>query len=244
MSFKSASRPFVPMNNRGSNRGRTKQINKARSTKIGSGNTLRTFNPSQTFSLANSPVHKFRELWYPSATSMTVAGTNVAYTAATGSLTSTTTDARFSLYLQIGDSNNISATSAIYDQYRILEAKIHFFPQNTVSFYDGTDLVIERPVFTCVDYDDSSVPATDVIVMQFDNSTVHSPYKPFYVEFKPRVALPSGSGFANQSSQWIDMNNTTVQHYGMKGVFPSNGINHVVTWNIVAEVLYVLRSQR
>jgi hypothetical protein len=129
----------------------------------------------------------------------------------------------------------------MFDQYKIEEVRVWFFPQMAVN-YQGAAGAFSAPVYTAVDYDDSSVLSAFNNIFEYQNCEIHSPYKPFSVSLKPRIALPSGSGFKNEAAGWLDMADQTVQHYGLKGVFSQ--LSASTAWNIVAEYIVLLRSVR
>jgi hypothetical protein len=219
--------------------------NKPRKAGVTGPKTLAQFVSPQIKTLQSiSQVRAFREIYFPSATGMTVAGTGATYTAATGVLAVTTNDARFALFFRMTDTQNGSQFALVFDQYRIVEAKVRLHPWNSVSFWDNTDIVAEPPVFITPDFDDASVPATALVVMGYEGVLQYTPYKDIVLSLKPRMAIPSGTGFANVAAQWCDLNDLTIQHYGLKGVIMSSGVNHVINWTVSVEIMYEMRSSR
>ncbi len=193
-------------------------------------------------SITNNNSWRIRQLCFPSSTAMTVSGTGVVYTPSQGLLTGTTNTGFFSLYFRLADFPQASGTfGPLCDQYRISEVKVSFFPQMIVN-YQGASGQLAPPIYTVCDYDDSSVLTAITDIFQYQNAEIHSPYKPFSMTLKPRVAVPSGTGFANLPAQWLDTADQTVQHYGVKGVIP--WINTSMAWNVIVEASIELRSVR
>jgi len=186
--------------------------------------------------------YRVRQLCFPSSTTFTLTGTGGNYTPATGLLQGTTNTLFWSLYFRLADLSQANSDfGPMFDQYMIPEVKVSFFPQMVVN-YQGASGFTSNPVYTAVDYDDSSVLSAFNNIFEYQNCQVHNPYKPFSVVLKPRVALPSGSGFANTKTQWIDMADQSVQHYGLKGVFAQT--SSATSWVIVCEYIVLLRSVR
>jgi len=190
--------------------------------------------------LSKQPVYSIRQLCYPSSTTMSVSGTGVTWTPSSGLLNGTTSTAFWSLYFRLADFPQSSSTfGGLVDQYRIPKVRVHFYPSLIAP---GTAAVTNAPVFTVVDYDDSSALSAVTDIFQYQNVQIHSPYKPFTVSLKPRIAVPSGTGFVNEQAGWLDMADQTVMHYGLKGVFPWASATTVFV--IIVEADIQLRSVR
>ncbi len=192
--------------------------------------------------LGQIPPFQLRQFTIPSATAFTVSGTGAAYSATTGAITGTTNNVFWSLYFRLADLTQASTEfGPMFDQYKIAEVKVHLHPQMRVN-YQGAAGVFQSPVFTAVDYDDSSTPTNMGYIFEYQNVEIHDAYKPFTVSLKPRIAVNTGTGFVNQSSGWIDMADQTVMHYGLKGAFP--WLSASSAWNIFVEYVILLRSVR
>jgi len=189
--------------------------------------------------IEKNPIYSIRQLCFPSATTMSVSGTGVSYTAASGTILGATTTGFFSLYFMLGDfSQAASEFGPLVDQYRIPKVRVHIYPGTNTSTSTTTQ---NPPVYTVVDYDDSTVLSTINGAFEYQNVEIHSPYKPFTLTLKPRQAVASGSGFLNIPTGWVDMANQTVAHYGIKGVLP---FSYAANYVVIVEAEIQLRSVR
>ncbi len=194
---------------------------------------LRLLTPKMVQSLRTAPNRKVRQICYPSSTTLVVAGTGVTYTPSTGTLATTGANNGFySMYFRMGDLVQASQFQALYDQYKIEEVKVVIIPLDNVS---SSHLLY--PTYTAVDFSDSSVLTSIGDVFQYEAVQIWEPYKPIVVSIKPRIAVPSGTGFANIQDQWLDFSDMTVQHYGIKGVMPATGS---VAMSLVVHVEYAI----
>lgn len=179
--------------------------------------------PKGLQTLTKRPGYTFRQVCIPSATTLVTSGTGNSYTAASGLLTcGTTNNAPWSLYFRASDLPQMNSTfAALYDQYRIDEIRVTCQPQYNDAYYNGTLTSFYLMNYTAVDFDDSTALTNLTDIFQYDNVQIHEPYKPWSVTLKPRIAVPSGTGFVNIPVEWVDMADITVQHYGLKGFFQS-----------------------
>jgi len=183
---------------------------------------------------------KSRNWCFPSTTSLSVAGTGTSYTASTGVLIcGTGADSFGSFFGRFADCPAYNNLSASLDTYRLLAIKLCFFPANSVNYYNGTSIATNSPFLSCVDFDDSTVPGADVTVLAHDTCQVWTNYKPIIVKFVPRVAVASGAGFLNLPDGWIDANNGTVQHYGVKWCYKQAAV--ATSFYVMAKYVFEMR---
>jgi hypothetical protein len=188
------------------------------------------------------PPFRLRQLCFPSSTAFSITGTGGSYTPATGLISGTTNTIFWSLYFRLADLSQANSDfGPMFDAYKIEKVRVHFFPQMVIN-YQGAAGVFSAPVYTVVDYDDSSVLSAFNNIFEYQNCEIHSPYKPFSVSLKPRIAINTGTGFENKAAGWIDMADQTVMHYGLKGVFSQ--LSASTAWNIVCEYIVELRQVR
>lgn len=191
-------------------------------------------------------VHTIRQHYYPSAGALSTGGVGSGYTPATGTIAYSTTDIFFSLYFQAGDLPQISSFSALFDQYRIEEVKVHFFPVFNQSAQlaspDYADLVM-----VVKDYDDATVPTTRGQILEYEDIVVKWMYNPFTVQLKPRAAVAAYNGsfsaYTNVKAPWIDLATTNTQHYGLKGHFGATSAGGCY-WRVVCEMAISFRCIR
>jgi hypothetical protein len=235
MESKASSRPLS--NNGGSKPGRVKQLKKARnqSKKSLLDRKVRVETLSQLV------MYTFVQRYFPSATTFTVAGTGASYTAANGTLAvSTSADTFYSCYFRLGDLAQVSSFTTLYDQYRIDRVRFLLIAQNNTS---GTSVVsFLTPHFITPDFDDNSVLGTVGAILEYQSCKIIMPYKNGVLELIPRIAVLSGTGSANLGPQWLDCNDTTVQHYGVKGAIPQQSTGQKFT--VIVEIEFSLKTVR
>lgn len=186
------------------------------------------------------PVKTIRQLCYPSATAFSITGTGASYTAASGLLNTGAAATNFwTCYFRLSDLPNVSELTTRWDQYKICLVRFHLVPLQVVNTTSQTGNSV---IFGAIDFDDSSALSAITDIFQYENCKIVAPYKPLVLEFEPRIAVPTGSGFENRQSGWIDCNDGTVQHYGCKGVIPIEP--QAAFYTVVVEYVVQMRSVR
>jgi len=138
-----------------------------------------------------------------------------------GTITSNIATAVFAAFAFVASAiDQISSLTAVFDQYRIDELEVWFWPK----IQPGTGTISDPGLFaTAVDYDDATALSTYNQALDYQNVLVSDGRQGHYHRFKPHAAIAAYSGaftsFANQASPWIDAASTGVQHYGVKGVW-------------------------
>lgn len=182
--------------------------------------------------------HSFKQVYIPSANALTVSGAGSYAPTNSGLLTGPTnpaaSDMFFSLYFQLGDLPQVSTFSALFDAYRINAVKVTFSPVTntqsvaTTTSAGATSAAVTQDLETVIDYDDSTVLTAETDLFQYESykttpfNRIHSRYlKPKLSEvvYKTSGAL-MGYG---QAHKWVDIANTDVAHYGIKGYCKSWG---------------------
>lgn len=209
-------------------------------TKNSSGDLLTKYRPSPLKPFGGAQSITVRQVHYPS-TGLTISGTGWTYNASSGIITSGTTDGAFSYYESLGQISNPSEYTVKYDQYRLDEICVWItplLPTVTQSSLGWNDMILVTR-----DYDDNTVISVRATLMEYEGIELHNPYKPFKVILKPRIAVNSGTGSLNLAAGWLDCNDTTVAHYGIKSIL---GITSVVGMktSIIVESLWSFRSNR
>lgn len=113
---------------------------------------------------------------------------------------------------------NYTEFTALFDMYRINGVKVRFMPRANSS-EAGTNQGLVK-FFTVVDYDDVSVPTSISQLLQYENVKITNTARDHTRYFKPKIAAQVfqnavGTGYAPRSG-WIDCDNPTVEHYGLK----------------------------
>jgi len=117
--------------------------------------------------------------------------------------------------------DQISSLTAVFDQYRIDEIEVWFWPRVGASNEGAT---VDQGLFaSVVDYDDAATLSSFSAALDYSNVVVTNGRDGHYRRFKPHCAVAAYSGafssFANVASPWIDAASTGVQHYGVKSVW-------------------------
>lgn len=122
--------------------------------------------------------------------------------------------------VQLSSLPNVSDFTNLFDQYCIDKVEVTYIPR-----YDNSDisnLSYQLPrIYGVVDHDDAATPTNIDQLMQYANLKSAQFNKPFKVAYVPSVAVQSygtvlASGFMPKTHQWVDINNSSVAHYGHK----------------------------
>jgi len=120
---------------------------------------------------------------------------------------------------------NSSNFAAVFDRYRIRQARVSFFP--AVNF-QNTGFNSMGPLYTVLDYDDGTLTPIANLV-NYDNLKV-APVGAFFERtLTPRAALAAQSGalltsVAQASAmQWFDTASPSVNYFGLKFAVPVQG---------------------
>jgi len=141
---------------------------------------------------------------------------------------------------------NYTEFTALYDQYKITGVKINFDWSPDVT--SSTGLEIYTPKLWLVrDYDDSTTPSLDELIqstrvkcMRINVERSHSIFlKPAVLQQVYKSVVSYGN--VPKWNQWIDCNDTTVPHYGLKLV--SQGLPSTDCGKISCRVKYYLKCK-
>jgi hypothetical protein len=130
--------------------------------------------------------------------------------------TSVTLPTHMAHYVNIASVNQVAQLAAVFDQYMIEECEIWIVPE----FTPAANSLSNGLMSSVIDLDDANVLTTFAEYGDYTNCVTTQSGQGHYRHFIPHVAIAAYQGtfvgFANVSRQWIDMGNTTVQHYGLK----------------------------
>jgi len=113
---------------------------------------------------------------------------------------------------QLNSLPQVASWTAIFDQFKIdaIETWLQAAQTNNGG-HTGW-------LYSAVDYDSGAAPASIAAIQQYSNVKESSIQTGHYHKFVPHVAVGAYTGtftgYANQTSQWIDSNSPTTQHYG------------------------------
>lgn len=160
------------------------------------------------------------------------------------------------------DSAGASDLAALYDQYRLVRVDVEILPIANSALVQGaaggnSDLGVW--IHSYRDLDDNTAPAASTTgitdAQQFrtyrcDRMVTDRKLK--WTLTNPHIAMAayaSGvfSSYANMTSQWIDANSGTVEHYGLKflfEVFPTGSSVNYVNFRMVCKYYLEMRQQR
>jgi len=107
--------------------------------------------------------------------------------------------------------------TALFDQYRLVKARIDFLPNITMNTQPGQFSLFHM----CTDPTDVTIPANTNEVLQYDNHRTVQAYKPFSLTLKPTPSAAyyntaASSGYGPKAGAWIDGKSPGVAHYGLK----------------------------
>lgn len=129
---------------------------------------------------------------------------------------------------------NASEFTQLFDQYCIKAIKVSLVPKQGIAVQQGLVTAgalqaVMPKVWSVIDYDDSSAPAALTDLLQYQNTKCTRANQWHTRYFKPAVAdeiYNTGitTAYGMKRNTWIDCNNSTVEHYGLRiYVEPSTG---------------------
>lgn len=161
----------------------------------------------------------------------------------------------FAIAFQLSDLTQATTFSALFDQYRLERVRIHFKSRNPATFVANTASPNAGvPTgYVVVDRDDASAPTAMSDLYQYENVIGFNGYDSFSVDLVPSLtsalyAAGAFSGYSTRDSDgmWIDIANTSVPAYGVKGgvgVLTATTTSSWV-WDIIAEYVVSFRKTR
>jgi len=129
-----------------------------------------------------------------------------------------------SFFFSLGDLDETSAYTNLFDQYRIDAVTFSILPmQNAIGLSTNSTTQTVR-FYSVVDYDDANTLTSEGQARAFESCVLTPPGRETTRTFQPRCALGAYqgafSGFANVGGAWIDAASTGVQFYGVKIYIP------------------------
>jgi len=165
------------------------------------------------------------------------------------------TAAPFALAFQLSDLSQSSTFASMFDQYRMEKVKVHFKARsNAVAVFNTASPNGAVPTaYIVVDRDDASPLASIQNAMEYDNVQAFNGEEDCTVELVPSVTpavFASGafSAYTTVPSDgvWLDIANTSVPCYGVKGVIGGLTVSTTSSWvwDVIAEYVISFRKTR
>jgi len=161
----------------------------------------------------------------------------------------------FSIGFRLDDLNQSATLAALFDQYRIERIKVHFRSRNNaISVFNTASPNNAVPAgYLVVDRDDATAPVSIAALTEYDNAVAFGGAEDASVELSPSLtpavfAAGAFSGYAitDASSVWLDMANTAIPTFGVKGGIGSlaAATTSAWTWDVSAEYVVSFRKTR
>lgn len=179
-----------------------------------------------------------------------------SYSATTGITTPISAAIAFSLNQLPG----VSEFTNLYDQYKINGISVKIQPlltEGIASAVSGTTAAWGFPkLSTVLDFDDSTNPATELVMLQYGSLKQTGAFREHKRYFKPKIrqaALDAGGAItANtvRNAGWLDVANPDVPHYGIKVYHPgpiASGtplVSSSIAYSIYATVYFQCKNTR
>jgi len=149
-----------------------------------------------------------------------------------------------SAMFQFSNLPQASSFGQLFDQYRIDAVELTFRPRYTV----GLSGLVTPLLYTVIDYDDVATPTATVAFFQQYENCVTSQYETVVRCWKPHVAMAAldNTGYssnANVPAPWLDMANSSVEHFGIKWGCDA-GSGTFQSWTVSYRAMISLRNVR
>ncbi len=123
----------------------------------------------------------------------------------------------------VGSLPNWGSFLSLYDQYRIKKISAHVIPKYDVNLLVSVaDLDRLTPeIFSAIDFDDAAAPASVQELLEYESCIRTRGPVEHVRTWKPSILLAAyesvaTSGYVRAFDQWLDCNDDTVPHYGLK----------------------------
>lgn len=136
--------------------------------------------------------------------------------------------------------------TALYDQYRIRAIKWELLPRgNSVDL--GTAGSQQTRLFSVIDYDDGVIPTSIGQLTQYQNLKVTSTTQKHVRYFRPmirrEIQIAPGSTGHEPTRAWIDMTNSTVDHFGVKLAL-QGPVSGTITYDVLVTYYLAFKNVR
>ena len=139
---------------------------------------------------------------------------------------------------------------ALYDSYKVNGMKVMFYPiaDNTTSVASQSESYLR--IFTAVDYNDRSPPASVTTLREYENCRVSPNNKIHKRYFKPNFTIDIESSnlsgiMPNRYKPWLSTSSGDVEHLGLKyAIEHINQTNSVGLYRVEVKVYLAFKSKR
>jgi hypothetical protein len=153
----------------------------------------------------------------------------------------------------MSDLTQSAQLAAVFDQYKIDYVALRFRSRNNATFVAEVAAPNNGvPTgYIAIDRDDDAAPASIAAVQEYDTCEAFGGSTDITVRLQPSVTpslYSSGafSGYAVEQDIWVDVANTAVPYYGVKGGL--SGLTATTTstwvWDITAEYIVSFKNVR
>lgn len=160
--------------------------------------------------------------------------------------------AKRNFYFKLQDVINTTEFTSLYDQYKVLEHRMTFYP--TANFNSLTNITggavgqFITPVYYRIDYDDVGTPASIDELLEASAMKVVNYGKVFTIAYVPSCNIQSATATTGMSvksnSRWFDCADNTAIHQGVKLVAADMNIGAVQIYNVVHSIVLAFKGQR
>ena len=155
---------------------------------------------------------------------------------------STTVDQLAALSFTLSSFPNSAEFTSLFDQYRIQYVEVDFIYLNPAS--------VLAPLYSVIDYDDATVPASVNDLLQYGTLMHTSPGQEHVRRLNPKFDYAAYSGAftsyaVSNFGDWIDVASPSVQYYGVKYALPASATGTAgVVYNISITAILQFRNTR
>ncbi len=138
----------------------------------------------------------------------------------------------FGVNFTAGQLPNWGSFVSLYDQYRITRIAYHILPKSNVNLL-VSDTDVDRlisEVFTVIDLDSVTTPASINELLEYQSCARTPSTREHTRIWKPSVLNQvyesvATSGYSRQFDQWLDCDDDTIPHYGIRGCITAHTTN-------------------
>lgn len=172
-------------------------------------------------------------------------------TASFNSATMTYTNIAGAYVVSLDTLPNYTEFTNLYDQYKINGVKLSFVPSGSQAVYSTLSGTTQAAGFgrfnSAIDYDDSTTPANENVLLQYNNLRTTPGWKTHTRYYRPKVrnaaVIDTVSGALAaapvRGGQWLSTSAPDVEHYGLK-VFCNAPVNTATSTSITYSVYATL----
>lgn len=204
--------------------------------------------------------HHFKQMLRPTNLVISGSASGASYDQAEGLLlgptTAATSDCFFTYYFSLDELSSVSSFTSLFDAYRINKVVLICNPVQNVNGNASLQTPtghLSQELITVIDRDDVTQLSTSSAFEEYETYKRTGCYEKHVRKWVPSVSAQvfktSGTtiGYSQRTKQWIDMAQTDVQHYGIKGNIPSSAgalDNYRCGWYVRVKVYFSCKQVR